>query len=118
MKKFSIVLLIALVSCVKEKNPTRKSIEMPSEVGKEVFGLLKKMNTIDAKKFADNVINYETFKELANDTTVSMDEYMRNELKAVKLEDHIKILKGEYEDIKKKGVEYKIDWDKISFVLF
>src|SRR6478609_9508886 len=97
-KKIASFILISfiLVSCVKEKQATRNSIQEPSEVGKEVFNLLKKMSTIDAKRFIAEVISYETFKELANDKKVPMDEYMRNDLKSITAQTHIKILNGEY----------------------
>jgi hypothetical protein len=115
MKKFNpllILIAILFVSCGKE----RKVMLQPAEVGDKVFKLLKDMNKISAPEFADRVITYGEIKNLREDKDAPLGDYLRSELHTITPETFKSVSTSEYNEIKTKGTQYGIDWDKIAFV--
>jgi hypothetical protein len=115
MKKVTPLLIlvsILFVSCAQE----RKVMIQPADVGEKFYKLLKDMNKISAGEFADRVITYDEIKNLREDKEAPLGDYLRGELHSITPETFKSVTTAEYNEIKTKGTQYGINWDKITFV--
>ena len=71
-------ILLTLFSCEK-----KKTFSEPNKLGKEVFSLLKDVNSKSFEEYKKQVISYEEIKNLVDDTSVPISESFRKDLKSV-----------------------------------
>lgn len=113
MKK-SILLLIfitlTLFSCEQKKTFTE-----PNDLGKEVFSLIKDVNSKSFEQYKKQVISYDEIKSLINDSSISISESFRNDLKSVTAVKYNEVILKDFNRTKSEGLYYNIDWSKITY---
>ncbi|MFN3755220.1 hypothetical protein [Flavobacterium sp.] len=105
-----IVISLSLFSCEQKKTFTE-----PNDLGKEVFSLIKDVNSKSFEEYKKQVISFEEIKSLVNDANVPISESFRNDLKSVTSEKYEEVIFKDYNRTKTEGLDYGIDWSKITY---
>ena len=109
---FLLVITIISISCSNTK------IKEPEQIGKQVFEILKKMNTDNKQLYINNFITIEEIRELAKKEKVITDESTRNEMSSIRKEEWLEEIEWSYNAIKKEAIEYGISWQNIEYLDF
>lgn len=105
-----IVMTLTLYSCDQKKTFTE-----PNDLGKEVFNLIKNVNSKSFEEYKKQVISYDEIKNLINDSSIPISESFRNELKSVSTEKYNEVILKDYNRTKSEGLDFNIDWSKIIY---
>ena len=109
----AILFLGFITSCDSSKTPND-----PNLIGDEVFNVIRDFNSKSLDSYLSEMISLEELRDLANDPNLITEEKGRNELNSITIEELNELGEKDYNKIKSKGIKYKIDWSKITYLYF
>ena len=111
---FKLLLVVSLIitSC------STNAIKDPTQIGKQVFGILKDISSTSKSNYVANFLSIEELRELGKNDRVVTDESTRNEMTSTLREDWDSEIEEYYNDIKVKGEKYEINWNEIEYLDF
>ena len=111
MKKIIFICIILILnSCSKT------IIKEPNEIGMQVFSVLQKISVTSKNDYVNNFINIDEIRELGKNEKVITDEHFRNQFTQVLKADWENLILEDYNQIKKNGIDYGINWKEIEYL--
>ncbi|RZJ53377.1 MAG: hypothetical protein EOO44_08725 [Flavobacterium sp.] len=123
MKILKILFVVTIFASLsyKEDNTVLtndKSFETPEEVAAYTFEVLKNIDKKTNEEFLEQVITYKEFKDLAHNPNAKLGDAVKSKLESVSEGAFTDTSIRDFNDIKKTGKEYYIDWSSITFSEF
>lgn len=119
MKKvilFNVVLISIVIAISSCSGGT--STSDPEKIGKEVFGIIKKISSDSKSDYIDNFFSIKDYRDLGKNKKVIRDEETRNEMTSMTKRRWEEQIENDYNRIKEKGATAGIKWDEIEYLDF
>jgi hypothetical protein len=119
MKKINIVIMILIgvsliFSSCSESHP--KVVKEPEELGAYVFEILKELGELSDDEYRTKFISVEDIREICKNPEVRMDDETRMKLMFSPQEDIYPDMINHLDDIKSKGYQAYVKWDKLELL--
>lgn len=114
MKKVILILtLILTISC-----GTESKVKKPSDIGNEVFNILKNLQNTSQEEFKMNFPPIDEIRGLAQDDRFDLTNSMKNQLTSIEIETYEKYIEKAYNEIKKDAINKGIILSDITYLEF
>lgn len=105
------IVLTSFVACV-----STKVVKEPDALGTYAFRMLKDLQGMSEQDFINKLLTIETLREAVKKEGNEMNEKVKNEISRMSKEDYNARIIRDYKEIKEKGTEYNIVWNKIKYI--
>ena len=116
MTKFKLVFLLALGLCFTACSSGK--LDEPEKVGKHVFNMLQKMNTLSFEEYSNYFITLEELRALGENEEVVTSEETRNMLTSYEKQEYDENLKFSFEMLKEEAGNNLVLWEDIEYFDF
>ncbi|WP_298514800.1 hypothetical protein [uncultured Kordia sp.] len=115
MKKIAFLFIIFLTTTFSAYCQDTKSDFNANELGKEAFNILKELDKSSEKDFINKLYSLQEIKAFINKKLDTVPSEIRENINQMTTEEYHKKVIDEFNDLKKVGKQYSIDWNSIEY---